>query len=96
METIITCPNCGAEYLPAEIYYPDDFFGRPMNIEKDFRGKIQFYKGKSLTTNESYTCDYCKRKIHVTADVVFNTEIQPFAPQHVTKFKKPGLFMDEN
>ena len=96
MDKIITCPNCGAEYLPAEIYYPDDFFGRPTSIEKDFRGKIQFYKGKNLTPTEVYTCDYCKRKIYVTADIIFNTEVQSFVPQHVTKFKKPELFMDEN
>ena len=25
----IICPKCGREYLPAEIYYPNFFFGRP-------------------------------------------------------------------
>lgn len=26
---LIICPKCGREYLPAEIYYPNEFLGKP-------------------------------------------------------------------
>lgn len=96
MEKLIICPCCGAEYLPAEIFYPDEFFGNPKDIEKDIRGKLLFYSGKSVKLNESYTCDYCKRKIYITADVEFIAQTQPFSEGHVTKFRKTNLFMNED
>ena len=34
-DIVITCPHCGREYLPAEIYVPDAFFGKPSDIEKN-------------------------------------------------------------
>ena len=32
---IIICPNCGAEYLPAEIFLPDSFLGKHKTINKN-------------------------------------------------------------
>jgi hypothetical protein len=95
MEKLIICPYCGAEYLPAEIFYPDEFFGNPKNIEKDAVGKIQFYSGQNVKLTESYTCDYCKRKMYVNAEVDFTAQVQPFSNGYTTKFKKTSLFMDE-
>ena len=95
MEKLIICPYCGAEYLPAEIFYPDEFLGTPKNIEKDAKGKIQFYGGQNAKLTESYTCDYCKRKMYVSVDMDFIAQIQPFSTGHITKFKKTNLFMDE-
>ena len=42
---IITCPNCGAEYLPAEVYIPDSFLGKPKTVDKDSSGKIIYFSG---------------------------------------------------
>lgn len=33
---VIRCPQCGAEYLPGEIYLPKYFLGQPKNVSKDF------------------------------------------------------------
>ena len=43
-EILIKCPHCNAEYLPAEIYYPDEFLGRPTDINKIHNtGKLDYY-----------------------------------------------------
>ena len=52
----IRCPHCGCEYLPAEIYLPNDFLGYPTNIIKDEKGEILGLlgpngSGKSTTIN---------------------------------------------
>ena len=48
---IIICPNCGAEYLPAEIFLPDSFLGRPGVVDKDSSGKIIYYKNGNIVHN---------------------------------------------
>ena len=48
----ITCPRCGAQYLPGEIYLPKAFLGQPKLIEKDFAGKILDYLGESMDLSE--------------------------------------------
>ena len=91
----IVCPNCGAEYLPAEIFYPNEFFGKPATIEKTSAGKIQFFTGTTLNTQETYTCDYCKRKMRIKADIDFKAYVQQI-DNHVTKFTKSNLFLEES
>ena len=44
----IACPVCKYEYLPAEIYIPQNYFGRPILIERDNDGKILSYEGTSI------------------------------------------------
>lgn len=63
--------QCGAEYLPAEIYYPNSFLGRPHNIHKTISGKIDWFDGQSCDTNEEFTCEYCGRKFNVHANLSF-------------------------
>ena len=92
---IIKCPECGAEYLPAEIYYPKDFFGNPSSISKDRMGKIQFFSGVNMNLQESYICDYCKRKMNVHANIDFHVKINEIKQPHVTKFNKPNLTLNE-
>ena len=91
----IICPNCGAEYLPAEIFYPDSLVGEPKDIEKDMQGKILYFGGTTINPEEEYICDYCKRKMTVFANISFNTNVSDFK-EHVTKFNKPTLFMEED
>lgn len=91
----IVCPNCGAEYLPAEIYYPNDFFGNPTRIEKDSNGKIIYFSGSSMNVQETYNCDFCGRAMKIKADISFKNDVQQ-VQNHVTTFKKSNLKLDEN
>lgn len=99
-ECVIRCPSCGAEYLPAEIYYPNSFFGRPSCIDRDlFTRKVDSYCGTSVNFNERYTCDYCKKPMLVTAKVVFNTRVDEkndVSSVYSTKLTSPRLTLRED
>lgn len=69
----IVCPKCGREYLPAEIYYPKEFFGTPQNIDKSNNGKIESFEGSSLNIEETYQCDSCNCTFNVVAKISFKT-----------------------
>lgn len=87
---VITCPKCGREYLPAEIYIPDNFFGRPEYIKRDIDGSIIDYAGTSLDTEESYICDNCKSTFKIAAKITFDTVIDnksDFDTEYTTKLK---------
>ena len=73
-EVVITCPFCGAEYLPAEVYVPSAFFGKPEDIDKSLSGKIEAYDGTGLELKEKYTCDFCGKDFEVFADIKFKTQ----------------------
>lgn len=92
----ITCPNCGAEYAPVEIYVPSSFFGSS-NIEKDEKGKIINIYGEGADTTETYRCDYCNRKFYVNTEIKFDTTCDgaEFTEKYVSKLSKPNLFMEE-
>ncbi len=94
---VIRCCHCGAEYLPAEIFLPNEFFGRPRTIEKDLNGKIINYFGSNMCTTETYICDYCNRKFKIDANVKFFTDSKTkgFKTTYTTKLSKPSLFMKE-
>ena len=68
----ITCPVCGAEYLPCEIYYPNQFLGRSIEIDK-IKGKIDSFSGTNMNLEETFTCDHCGSNFKVTAKVSFKT-----------------------
>ena len=68
---VIKCPHCGYEYLPAEIFYPNRFFGNPTNIIRDNDGKILNFDGDSLDIYETYTCDKCNEPFKVATRVMF-------------------------
>lgn len=73
MENIIKCPYCGYEYTPSEIYYPNEFLGKPKNIYRDIDGKIEKID-KEPNLSETYTCDSCDKTFKVSASVNFVTE----------------------
>ena len=70
----IVCPKCGAEYLPAEVFYPDEVFGNPENIVKDKKGKIEFFIGESINLTEEFTCYSCNCKFTVEGSIKFTTK----------------------
>lgn len=96
-QQIIKCPNCQAEYLPAEIYLPDALLGRPRKIEKDSNGKILNYFGTNMDLMETYRCDFCNRKFNVTLNPKFFTDspTKDFTSDYSTKLTKPSLFLSE-
>lgn len=70
----IVCPNCGAEYLPCEIYYPKSFLGDSRDIDK-IKGKIDSFDGMPMQLEETYTCDHCDTLFQVAAKVTFKTNV---------------------
>ena len=97
-ETVIKCPCCGYEYLPAEIYVPSNFFGKPEDIERDFQGKVDIYNGTSMDLTEEYICDNCGNAFEIFADVKFKTKEKKevkFSPVYYSPIPtKISLFED--
>ena len=92
----ITCPSCGRQYLPAEIYIPDEFFGKPNNISRFVDGSIDTFYGKSMDLNEWYVCDLCETKFNVKARIKFDTSLEnEFDPIYRTVLKKPSITLAE-
>lgn len=102
-DVIIRCPICGQEYLPSEIFMPDDLIGRPTVISKTQDGKIDFYLGENIDYKENYICDNCLSKMVVTAHVSYTVDIvgSDKSDDYVTKIntknkEKENLFYDTN
>ena len=96
---VITCPKCGREYLPAEIYYPNHFFGRPSDIERTKQGAIDEFYGTTMNTTETFTCENCNTKFRVTATVKFKTEEMSsakLADAYVTNLFEDKIRLNEN
>lgn len=97
---IIKCPVCGGEYVPAEIYLPDYFLGRPKEIERDhITKKIHNYFGRPMDLTEHYVCDFCGTPFKIKAKVMFFTEEEKeknFTKDYTSKIKVKSLFLDEN
>lgn len=74
MNNYISCPNCGAEYTPSEIFIPRCFMGVTEYVKRDIAGKIQSVAGTDMDTTETFTCDYCKKTFEVFANVSFDTQ----------------------
>lgn len=93
----ILCPHCKYEYLPAEIFIPNSFFGKPESIERNDMGAIDVYEGTAMCLDEEYTCDNCGKQFTVTADVRFKTkEKEAFNPVYSSPlFQRISLFEGE-
>lgn len=72
-KTTIRCPHCNYEYLPAEIYFPDDFLGKPSEIIRDESGNVLGFQGADMNTAETYCCDHCGHSFDVDASITFKT-----------------------
>lgn len=93
---VITCPHCGREYLPGEIFVGNAFIGRPELIERDYSGKILTFQGKTLDLNEEYICDNCNKKFNITATVKFKvTEQEEFSTEYISPLKEKKLVLFE-
>lgn len=95
---IIRCPRCKYEYLPAEIYLPNSFLGKPAGIIRN-NNTIESFIGNSMDTSETYICDKCKTTFRVYATVAFSTEEKPklnFDEEYTTPLTKTALFLEED
>ena len=93
----IKCPQCGREYLPAEVYIPNSFFGSPSNIFRE-DGKILNFEGETMDVKESYLCDDCGTQFNITAKVLFTTSVDE-SKNMQEDYKKSfnlGLKLSEN
>ena len=88
---IIKCPHCGAQYLPAEIFLPGAFLGRPDDLVKDSLGKIlyeDYREGGEPNMTEQYICDYCDKPFVIEAYITYKSvEEEPekdFSTQYVS------------
>ena len=71
----ITCPNCGYEYLPAELFVANVAFGNPGDIQRNDEGKIIDFTGKSLDLKETYECDKRGKTFKINGKMNFNVEL---------------------
>ena len=97
---VITCPRCGAEYLPQQIYIPSVFFGKASYIERDeTTHEIVDICGSNLDLNEEYICDFCHVPFTVTAKISFNTKEDTkrnFDEDYTTPLKKEKILLSED
>ncbi len=96
---VIKCPNCGAEYLPVEMFIPDNFFGRPVHIERNEQNQIIDTVGYSMKTNTKYICDYCDMPFRISTKLQFSTKAETkldFDSEYITDLKKASLFLSED
>lgn len=96
---IIECPKCGRQYLPAELFVPNAFFGKPRDIIRDVYGQILEYEGTSVDLADSYTCDNCNTTFQVRAKMQFiveNTKVDNFDKEYSTPLYKNVLFLNES
>lgn len=85
----ILCPHCGQSYMPAEIYVPSAFFGKPSKLQKQTNGDLDYQVGKDMDLYESYCCDTCNNKFYVKANLSFEVSTSPFnSTPFVLKRKK--------
>jgi len=88
-DPIIVCPICGQQYLPAELYLPDDFLGKPTEIVRTTAGKVDFYFGTKMDPDTEYICDNCGAHLKVHANISFNVSTDdPNEGEHITYFNK--------
>lgn len=76
---IIKCPHCGWEYLPGEIFYPENVVGHPKQVIRDALGKILYEEYKEdcePLSEETYVCDGCGKEFVVEIETKFKTKEQ--------------------
>lgn len=95
----ITCPYCGAEYHPSEIFIPSVLIGKPVYIRRNIENKIESLVKDSSCNTESYVCDYCNNEFSVIATMKFDSKkLQKIDMEedHFSKmFKSNNLLSEE-
>lgn len=93
---VIKCPTCGYEYLPAEIYLPNEFLGKPKNIMRTTEGKIIGFDGIKMNDTETYKCDNCLSSFEVVSTTNFVSKpTGETTPYYVTKLSTSKFQLEE-
>ncbi len=85
----IVCPHCGQTYLPAEIYTPNSFFGKPKEVFRNPDGTIDFFIGDEPDMTETFTCENCGALLYITANLSFDVSTNEFDEEYVSEIDKP-------
>ena len=94
---VIKCSQCGYEYLPAEIYLPNEFLGKPKSVMKDVNGKIIGFDGIKMNDTETYKCDNCDTLFEVVSTTYFTTKpVGQSSDEYVTKLSSDKFTMAES
>lgn len=72
---IIKCPNCGAEYLPEEIFYPNSVFNKNLQVVRDEEGKIVFVNEDYFCLEEEFECEQCNCNFIIKSKINFQTDL---------------------
>jgi hypothetical protein len=94
---LIACPKCGHQYLPAEIFTPNAFFGKPYGIERNYNGDIMEYEGQSIDLFDTYTCDNCDTLFRISTKLSFTTSLgeeDTFEEEYISPLNKSRLFSE--
>lgn len=94
----IVCPCCGREYLPVEIFIPNEVFGKPNSIVRDNGGNILEYEGKHPDLKEEYVCDNCNKPFSISIEQTFITnylEVKDFDSDYTTSFQSKIYLKEE-
>lgn len=76
---IIKCPHCGWEYLPGEIYLPDEVTGYPENVIRDVLGKIlyvEYKEDREPDTTEHFICENCNKQFAVEVTTTYKSRFE--------------------
>lgn len=96
---VVKCPVCGQEYLPSEIFLPNNFFGKQKDITRNASGEIEFYFGDDPDYDEEFVCESCLSKLKIHANLNFNVIVdsgENFDEDYTTPINKPKkLKLDE-
>lgn len=92
----IKCPNCKAEYHPAEIFIGKYLLGNPKGIIRDENNKIVYFGGTDMNPYETYNCDYCHKDFSIEATIKFTSAVLTENEDYVTKIDRKNLFLEEN
>lgn len=74
---VITCPHCGWQYLASEIFYPNDFLGKPDSVVRDALGKIiyeDYWEDEEPCFTEHYECDNCNKPFVIDAIITYKAK----------------------
>lgn len=87
----LKCPKCGYEYLPGEIFIPNNFVGKPTDISRTFDGKIKYFDGLDMDPDETYVCDHCGTPLKIHAEVSFKVTVdskRDFSSDYTSSLKQ--------
>ena len=74
---VITCPHCGYQYTPADIFIPGELIGKPETVIKDALGKIiyqEFSEDDEPCAVEHFICEECGKPFIVEPVVSYKVK----------------------